>query len=98
MFRVILCLKQVPPMKKQGLRAKRKSKVWKEERGERISDEIRPLLEGFFLAGNVNKSGRYTTHEMYQELKDLVNSGILEPLYKIGYLVTLPSCRKQVRK
>jgi len=32
----------------------------------------------YFLAGDVDKSEKYTAQEMYNELKELVEKGILE--------------------
>ena len=37
-----------------------------------------PYLEAYFLAGDVNKSEKYTIQEMYNELKELAEEGILE--------------------
>ncbi|CAG8833419.1 22722_t:CDS:2, partial [Gigaspora margarita] len=36
--------------------------------GKRISPEIRALLEEYFLAGNINKSDRYTAQDMHNKL------------------------------
>jgi hypothetical protein len=43
-----------------GWALKANQKFGKRGIGKRISLEIRVLLEGYFLAGNVNKSDRYT--------------------------------------
>ncbi|RIB00827.1 hypothetical protein C2G38_2232810, partial [Gigaspora rosea] len=51
-----------------------------EERGggKRISKHVITYLEGYFLAGNINKSDRYTAEEMHTELLELVKTGNLE--------------------
>ena len=51
-----------------GWALKANQKFGKRGIGKRISLEIRVLLEGYFLAGNVNKSDRYTAQDMYNEL------------------------------
>ena len=43
--------------------------------GKRLSPEIRLLLEGYFLAGNINKSERYTAQDMYNELVQRAQEG-----------------------
>ncbi|RIB09172.1 hypothetical protein C2G38_2268640 [Gigaspora rosea] len=42
---------------------------------KRISPEIRILLEGYFLAGNINKSDRYIAQDMHNELVRLAQEG-----------------------
>ncbi|CAG8856707.1 19626_t:CDS:1, partial [Gigaspora margarita] len=42
---------------------------------KRISPEIRALLEGYFLAENINKSDRYTVQDMHDELVRHVQEG-----------------------
>lgn len=51
-----------------GWALKANQKFGKRGVGKRISPEIRVLLEGYFLAGNINKSDRYTAQDMYDEL------------------------------
>ncbi|CAG8441830.1 3666_t:CDS:2 [Scutellospora calospora] len=42
---------------------------------KRISPEIRALLEGYFLAGNINKSNRYTAQDMHDKLVQHAQKG-----------------------
>ncbi|CAG8548032.1 1694_t:CDS:1, partial [Gigaspora margarita] len=51
------------------------SKFGKKGARKRISPEIRILLEGYFLAGNISKSNRYTAQDMYDELVQLAQEG-----------------------
>ena len=51
-----------------GWTLKANQKFEKRGVGKRISPEIRTLLERYFLAGNINKSDRYTAQNMYDEL------------------------------
>ncbi|RIB05182.1 hypothetical protein C2G38_2220385 [Gigaspora rosea] len=46
--------------------------------GKRISKHIITYLEGYFLAGNINKSDRYSAEDMHNELIELVKIGSLE--------------------
>ena len=46
--------------------------------GTRISKEIVSLLQVFFLAGNANKSNRYSEQVMYDELVNLADKGEIE--------------------
>jgi hypothetical protein len=46
--------------------------------GKQISKRVIPYLEAYFLAGDVDKSEKYTAQEMYNELKELAEEGILE--------------------
>ncbi|CAG8840170.1 28464_t:CDS:2, partial [Gigaspora margarita] len=57
---------------------KENQKFGKRGRGKRISKHIITYLEGYFLAGNADKSDRYTAEEMYNELLELVKAGSLE--------------------
>ena len=43
-----------------GWALKANQKFGKRGVGKRISSKVRILLEGYFLAGNINKSDRYT--------------------------------------
>ncbi|RHZ65046.1 hypothetical protein Glove_319g72 [Diversispora epigaea] len=47
--------------------------------GAKMSKRIITLLQGFFHAGNANKSDRYTAHDMLSELNDMATSGELDP-------------------
>jgi hypothetical protein len=44
----------------------------------RIPKEIVSLLQGFFLAGNANKSDRYSEQNMYDELNNLADKGEID--------------------
>ncbi|PKC13739.1 hypothetical protein RhiirA5_372007, partial [Rhizophagus irregularis] len=57
---------------------KERQKFGKKGGGKRISKYVIPYFEAYFLAGDVNKSEKYTAQEMYNELKELVEEGILE--------------------
>ena len=61
-----------------GWALKERQKFGKKGGGKRISKHVIPYLEAYFLAGDVDKSERYTAQEMYNELKELVEEGILE--------------------
>ena len=43
--------------------------------GKRLSPEIRLLLEGYFLAGNIDKNKRYIAQDMYNELVQQAQGG-----------------------
>ncbi|RHZ74544.1 hypothetical protein Glove_221g16 [Diversispora epigaea] len=47
--------------------------------GVKMSKKIITLLQGFFHAGNANKSDRYTAHDMLSELNDMAIEGELDP-------------------
>ncbi|RIB02547.1 hypothetical protein C2G38_2227537 [Gigaspora rosea] len=47
-------------------------------KGKRISKNVVPLLEAFFLARDANKSDRYTAKDMLNELHSMAREGILE--------------------
>ena len=51
-----------------GWALKANQKFGKRGVGKRISSKVRILLEGYFLAGNINKSDRYTAQDMYNDL------------------------------
>lgn len=61
-----------------GWALKERQKFGKKGEGKRISKYVIPYLEAYFLAGDVDKSEKYTAQEMYNELKELVEEGILE--------------------
>lgn len=61
-----------------GWALKERQKFGKKGEGKRISKHVIPYLEAYFLAGDVDKSEKYTAQEMYNELKELVDEGILE--------------------
>ncbi|CAG8777414.1 29929_t:CDS:2, partial [Gigaspora margarita] len=51
-----------------GWALKANQKFGRKGTGKRISPEIRVLLEEYFLAGNINKSDKYTAQDMHDEL------------------------------
>ncbi|RGB22929.1 hypothetical protein C1646_775284 [Rhizophagus diaphanus] len=55
-----------------GWALKENQKFGKKGGGKRISKHIVALLEGYFLAGNLDKSDRYSAQEMWNELTKLV--------------------------
>jgi len=57
---------------------KERQKFGKKEDGKRISKSVISYLETYFLVEDINKSEKYTTQEMHNELKGLVKEGILE--------------------
>jgi len=61
-----------------GWALKEKQKFGKKGGGKRMSKNVISYLEAYFLAGDVNKSEKYTAQEMHNELKELVEEGILE--------------------
>uniref|UniRef100_U9SYC3 Uncharacterized protein n=1 Tax=Rhizophagus irregularis (strain DAOM 181602 / DAOM 197198 / MUCL 43194) TaxID=747089 RepID=U9SYC3_RHIID len=64
---------------KLGWALKENQKFGKKGSSKRINKHIVALLEGYFLAGNLNKSDRYSAQEMWNELTKLI-----EELFKIG--------------
>ncbi|CAG8692812.1 29001_t:CDS:2, partial [Gigaspora margarita] len=58
-----------------GWALKANQKFGRKGTGKRISPEIRALLEGYFLAGNINKSDRYTAQDMHDELVQHAQEG-----------------------
>ncbi|POG64528.1 hypothetical protein GLOIN_2v1674232 [Rhizophagus irregularis DAOM 181602=DAOM 197198] len=61
-----------------GWALKENQKFGKKGGGKRISKNVIPYLEAYFLAGDINKSEKYTAQEMHNELKGLVEEGVLE--------------------
>ena len=61
-----------------GWALKEKQKFGKKGGGKRISKNVISYLEAYFLAGDINKSEKYTAQEMHNELKELVEEGMLE--------------------
>ena len=57
---------------------KENQKFGKKGGGKRISKNVISYLEAYFLAGDINKSEKYTAQEMHNELKGLVEEGVLE--------------------
>lgn len=55
-----------------GWALKSNQKLGKRGAGKRITQKVRRYLEGFFLAGNVDKTNRMTATEMVKELEILV--------------------------
>ncbi|RIB16294.1 hypothetical protein C2G38_2247120 [Gigaspora rosea] len=68
----------VPMPHKSSWALKENQKFGKRGGGKRISKHVITYLEGYFLAGNINKSDRYTAEEMHTELLELVKTGNLE--------------------
>lgn len=46
--------------------------------GKRITKKVKSYLEGYFLAGNVNKTDRMTAKEMVSQLQILANKGEIQ--------------------
>ncbi|CAB4415431.1 unnamed protein product [Rhizophagus irregularis] len=65
---------------KLGWALKENQKFGKKGGGKRISKHIVVLPEGYFLAGNLNKSDRYTALEMWNELTKFAEEGSLEEI------------------
>jgi len=61
-----------------GWALKERQKFGKKGCGKRISKNVIPYLEAYFLAGDIDKSEKYMAQEMHNELKELVEEGILE--------------------
>ena len=61
-----------------GWALKENQKFGKKGGGKRISKSVISYLEAYFLAGDINKSDKYTAQEMHNELKGLVEEGVLE--------------------
>jgi hypothetical protein len=57
---------------------KENQKFGKKGGGKQISKNIIPYLEIYFLTRDINKSEKYTTQEMYNKLKGLVEEGVLK--------------------
>jgi len=60
-----------------GWALKEKQKFGKKGGGKRISKNVISYLEAYFLAGDINKSEKYTAQEMHNELKELVEEGLV---------------------
>ncbi|RIB01648.1 hypothetical protein C2G38_2230180 [Gigaspora rosea] len=61
-----------------GWALKETQKFGIKEKDKRISKNVVPLLEAFFLAGDANKSDRYTAENMLNELHSMAREGLLE--------------------
>ncbi|CAG8719352.1 22698_t:CDS:2 [Gigaspora margarita] len=61
-----------------GWALKEKQKYEKKGTRKRISKQVRRILEGYFLAGNANKSDCYTVQDMYKSLQQRVLEGDIE--------------------
>ncbi|RGB42096.1 hypothetical protein C1646_684178, partial [Rhizophagus diaphanus] len=59
-----------------GWALKENQKFGKKEEGKRVSKNVILYLKAYFLAGDINKSEKYTAQEMHNELKDLVEEGV----------------------
>ncbi len=53
--------------------ALKENQIFGKKGGTHIPKEIVTLLQGFFQAGNANKSGHYSAEDMYAELNDMVS-------------------------
>ena len=71
-----------------GWALKASQKFGKRGVGKRLSQEVRALLEGYFLAGNVNKSDRYTAQDLYEELVRHAQDGEIK-MEKMPKVVTI---------
>ncbi|CAG8757725.1 1635_t:CDS:2 [Gigaspora margarita] len=60
---------------RSGWALKESQKFGKKGAGKRMSKKVRALLEGFFMAGNANKSDRYNAQDMHKELLKCVEEG-----------------------
>ena len=61
-----------------GWTLKKNQKFGRKGTGARIPKEIVSLLQGFFLAGNANKSNCYSEQDMYNELVNLADKGEID--------------------
>ncbi|RGB30814.1 hypothetical protein C1646_671409 [Rhizophagus diaphanus] len=73
------------------LSTKGKSKFGKKRGGKRISKHIVALMEGYFLAGNLNKSDRYSAQKMWNETYEF---GSLEET-DVPKVSTIQNCDSQ---
>ncbi|CAG8680275.1 18087_t:CDS:2, partial [Cetraspora pellucida] len=61
-----------------GWALKENQKLGKKGAGKRISKHVIAYLEGYFLAGNADKSDRYSAEDMWKELNELAKGDSLE--------------------
>ncbi|CAG8730189.1 21031_t:CDS:2, partial [Rhizophagus irregularis] len=67
-------IKKVYPLK-AGWALKENQKFGKKGAGKRMTNQVRTLLEGYFMAGNADKSNRYTAQDMQCELEKCAQEG-----------------------
>ncbi|POG57742.1 hypothetical protein GLOIN_2v1791364 [Rhizophagus irregularis DAOM 181602=DAOM 197198] len=60
------------------LGSKEEPKFGKKGAGKRMTNQVRALLEGYFMAGNADKSNRYTTQDMQRELEKCAQEGEID--------------------
>jgi N-acetyl-beta-hexosaminidase len=63
------------------------------------------LLEGYFLAGNINKSNRYTAQDMHNKLVQYAQEGEITveevpklPRFKTELVITYENTNKRLRQ
>ena len=74
----------------------KENQIFGKRGGTRIQKEIVTLLQGFFQAGNANKSDRYSAEDMYAELNDMANAPVLYLKLKL-FVVGLPDMQQLVK-
>lgn len=62
----------------EGWALKNKQKYGIRGGGKRMTKKIKSYLEGYFLAGNINKTDRMTAKEMVSQLHILANEGEIQ--------------------
>ncbi|POG77624.1 hypothetical protein GLOIN_2v1767686 [Rhizophagus irregularis DAOM 181602=DAOM 197198] len=70
-------VKEVYPLQ-IGWALKENQKFGKKEAGKRMTNQVRALLEGYFMAGNADKSNRYTAQDMQRELEKCAQEGEID--------------------
>lgn len=79
---------------KKGWALKGNQKYGKRGGGKRMTKRVRSYLEGYFLAGNMNKSDRMTASEMVSELQTLVQEGEI-PIEEVPEKTTIANWIKR---
>ncbi|CAB5163047.1 unnamed protein product [Rhizophagus irregularis] len=74
---ILLDVKEVYPLQ-IGWALKENQKFSKKEAGKRMTNQVRALLEGYFMAGNADKSNRYTAQDMQRELEKCAQEGEID--------------------
>ncbi|PKC11178.1 hypothetical protein RhiirA5_374075, partial [Rhizophagus irregularis] len=70
-------VKEVYPLQ-IGWALKENQKFGKKGAGKRMTNQVRALLEGYFMAGNADKSNRYTAQDMQRELEKCAQEGEID--------------------
>ncbi|PKK56838.1 hypothetical protein RhiirC2_799202 [Rhizophagus irregularis] len=70
-------VKEVYPLQ-IGWALKENQKFGKKGAGKRMTNQVRALLEGYFMAGNADKSNRYTAQNMQRELEKCAQEGEID--------------------